>query len=395
MTGTKFDIIVIGRGLMGSAAARHLAVSGARVALIGPAEPSHKAVHTGVFGSHYDEGRITRSLDSDHDWSLLSQRSIDRYRKIETASGIRFFSESGALIAGPETGPDSTLMRDFLSVQERHGIAAEVLRGKALADRFPYFQFEPGTLGLYEVEGAGHISPRRLVRAHTAAAENAGAHVIGETVLHCRETNSHTTVTTDKGHTFSAGKVLIAAGYNARLTDLCKNAPRLNVYARTIAFFEVDDGEANRLSRMPSLIFIPSDRSCEPYLLPPIRYPDGKYYLKIGGDPEDIPLRTDEDVRAWFQGSGSPLVRDRLEKVLFDLMPDLTVRSVTSGSCVTSFTATGKPIIQSLSDRIAVVTGGNGKGAKCSDELGRLASTLLLGCNLSTSPYETTFKTAR
>jgi len=56
-------IAVIGRGLIGSAAARHLAKAGHAVTLIGPDEPADRKAHRGVFASHYDEGRITRALD--------------------------------------------------------------------------------------------------------------------------------------------------------------------------------------------------------------------------------------------------------------------------------------------------------------------------------------------
>lgn len=55
-----FDYIVVGRGLIGTAAARHLSHRGHRVALIGPSEPACRHRHRGPFGSHYDEGRITR-----------------------------------------------------------------------------------------------------------------------------------------------------------------------------------------------------------------------------------------------------------------------------------------------------------------------------------------------
>ena len=40
-----------------------------------------------IFGSHYDEGRITRELDEDYVWGLLAQRSIQNYRNIEKESG--------------------------------------------------------------------------------------------------------------------------------------------------------------------------------------------------------------------------------------------------------------------------------------------------------------------
>ena len=45
-------IAVIGRGLIGSAAARHLALAGHKVTMIGPVEPDDKATHNGIFGSH-------------------------------------------------------------------------------------------------------------------------------------------------------------------------------------------------------------------------------------------------------------------------------------------------------------------------------------------------------
>ena len=68
MTG-RFDIAVVGRGLMGTAAARYLAQMGHRVALIGPSEPQNRATHDGPFGSHHDAGRITRGLAEKADWA--------------------------------------------------------------------------------------------------------------------------------------------------------------------------------------------------------------------------------------------------------------------------------------------------------------------------------------
>ena len=41
-----------------------------------------------VFGSHYDEGRVTRVLDQDPIWAILSKRSIDRHREIEKKTGV-------------------------------------------------------------------------------------------------------------------------------------------------------------------------------------------------------------------------------------------------------------------------------------------------------------------
>ena len=58
-----FDYIVIGKGLIGSAAGRYLSATGTKVALIGPHEPENWPAHQGVFASHYDQGRLTRVLE--------------------------------------------------------------------------------------------------------------------------------------------------------------------------------------------------------------------------------------------------------------------------------------------------------------------------------------------
>src|SRR5262245_16509637 len=110
------DCIIVGRGLMGSAAARHLAARGRRVLLIGPAEPVNKAGHDGLFASHYDEGRITRRADKSLIWSRLASRSIERYREIETQSGITFYQEVGSMMAGLPPDAGGMLMTRTLEV---------------------------------------------------------------------------------------------------------------------------------------------------------------------------------------------------------------------------------------------------------------------------------------
>jgi len=75
-------LAVIGRGLIGSAAARHLARMGHDVALIGPDEPADLAHHAGVFGSHCDEGRITRTFDPGPFWREANRAAISPYREI-------------------------------------------------------------------------------------------------------------------------------------------------------------------------------------------------------------------------------------------------------------------------------------------------------------------------
>ena len=86
----NFDYAIVGGGLFGAAAARHLGYQGHDVLVFAPEEPQERTTHEGVFASHYDEARITRMLDADEIWSELAQASINRYQQIEIDSGINF-----------------------------------------------------------------------------------------------------------------------------------------------------------------------------------------------------------------------------------------------------------------------------------------------------------------
>ena len=368
-------IAVIGRGLIGSAAARHLAEAGHEVLLIGPEEPADKRAHGGVFGSHYDEGRITRGLDPYPFWSRVSRASIARYREIEAKSGVPFYTEVGVLMAGPVTG---RFIQDVDQVRREAGIEATRYEGAALAERFPYFAFPPDTMALHEPKGAGHISPRRLVRAQTIAAERAGARVRTATVSAVGEQGGAVRIATDQGEV-RAERALVAAGGFTNMM-LAEPLP-LSVYARTVLFVEIDPQEQARLAGMPPLIWLGPGGE-DPYLLPPIRYPDGKTYLKIGGDPSDDRLNGDAEIRAWFRSGGSREVGAFLDDSIRARMPGLREVSTHVAPCVTTYSGNGRAMIERVSDRISVATAGCGKGAKCSDELGRLGAEVALGRDL-------------
>jgi sarcosine oxidase len=83
MSATNDEYLVIGKGLMGTVAARHLSAQSSSVAVIGPDEPIDRPSHTGVFGSHCDEGRITRILNPDRIWAIFAPRSIARYPEVQ------------------------------------------------------------------------------------------------------------------------------------------------------------------------------------------------------------------------------------------------------------------------------------------------------------------------
>ena len=217
--------------------------------------------------------------------------------------------------------------------------------------------------------------------AQSRLAEKAGARLIRETAVRLLPGADGVEVTTSEGGRHTAEKVLVATGGFTIAENLLPQPVDLKVYARTIVFMEVEAAEAARLAAMPSLITAPHDPQDAIYMLPPIRYPDGRFYLKIGGDPHDLQLNSEAELRYWFRGEGRESARAHLLRVAKGLLNGVSIRSVSTGSCVTSFTPTGLPAIGfSASPGIALVTGGCGAAAKSSDEIGRLgAQTILQG----------------
>lgn len=391
MADQSFEVIVVGAGMMGSAAARHLAEMGVKTALIGPAEPGVKATHAGVFASHYDQARITRKLDTRKNWARLSQEAISRYSEIAHKGQQPFFSPVGAIIAGPETGDGRAFIQDAQANGIKDGVPHDALRGAALAARFPYFQFPDGILALHEPTDAGWINPRLHVQAEINAATKAGAYLHRAAVTAIDDGPGAALVHCGDGATFTADKVIVACGAFSKATGLLPDPLPMKVYARTIAFFELDTEEIARLRQMPSVVYMPPDLSTDPYILPPVLYPDGKTYIKIGGDPVDRELHAASEMTEWFRSSGDPVAGASMRDILLGLMPDLKYRSVTFDSCATSFSPHGNPFIYPQTDRLIALTAGNGAGAKCADELGRLGALVATGGAIPSELYEGTF----
>jgi sarcosine oxidase len=302
----------------------------------------------------------------------VSLASISRYRDIEAASGVPFFNEVGAMMSGPA---DSDYVHSLETVMAGNGVMAERFDGAEIAARFPYFQFPDDTRAYYQPKEAGHISPRNLVRAQGIAATRGGAQIIDAEVLDVRDGVTGAVIKL-AGQTLRFDRAIVAAGgFTNKLMD---DALPLTVYARTVAMFRVTDAEAARLAWMPSLIHVyPTGE--DPYLLPAIKYPDGHHYLKIGGDRVDIELTNDEDMRDWFRSGGSVEVGEMLTDMIRDRMPDLAIQEVVVKPCVTTFTPHNHPIIDMLGNHIVVAVAGCGRGAKNSDELGRLAAEAVMG----------------
>ena len=366
------EVAVVGCGMIGSAAIKYLALAGVDVVGFGSREPHRYSDHDGVFASHYDAGRITRTLDPDGDWARMARASVDRYLDIERESGVTFYDPVGFAAFGP---PGSRYVDRVRNIANEFSTASRTMQ----PGDFDSVDFGANTEIEAQVIGAGVINPRELVRSQLILAERAGAEIRYEEVSGI-ETNAQdgVSVRTVQGNRLGVERVLVASG---GFSDLPLEARRLqlDVQGRVVLLVELNQGAA---PTMPSLIAEDAKGLALPefYLLPPVLYPDGRRFLKIGTAEFDHPLNSRADKVSWFQGKGD-VSEDilALQETIGALIPSIRDCTMQQLRCVITYTVTGYPYLDWLSDKMAVAVGGCGQAAKSSDEIGRLAARLFDG----------------
>jgi sarcosine oxidase len=374
-----YDVVVVGNGMFGAAATRHLSARGLRVVAVGPDEPADPKNHDGVFSSHYDQARITRVIDADPVWAQLALRSIAVYPELETQSGIAFHHRAGGVWIYPQIPAAQARRQAADAVGRALGAEFQRLTDKEVMARFPFLQVPPGAIALWERGPAGYIDPRSMVRAQLAVAGKQGATVLRQTVTGYTRRNDVFEVTTDGGTRVQAAKLLIAAG--AYTNHVLARPLAMQFKARTVLLAEIDETEARRLRALTSTILWLADDPVldSVYSTPAVRYPDGKLCIKIGGSRHTpYLLDTPREFRQWFQGAGDAEELAALRRLLLALLPGLRVTSYGARTCVVAYTAHNRPYIDRLEvDQGFVVAGGCGAGAKSCDEIGRIAARLV------------------
>ena len=357
-----FDIAVIGRGLIGSAAARHIAENGQRVVVIGPDEPTDRRLSSGPFCSHPDEGRITRIAGRTPVWSHLAARSIERYADIASRSGLDFHTGKGLVSCSPIA--DEWVANGVKAGGAINKVSAEWVLEKTgieVTNSHPI---------VYEGPPAGYINPRSLVRAQTKLVEQTQSKVIKKAAKSL-EFKSGKYVIGGAWGSISAARVLVATGAFGK--ELLETPLALQRMCRTTVTAEILPEPA-----VPSLIMVdpPDARLEEIYWVPPILYPDGRVALKIGGNLRESKPVEQDDLIEWFQGNGSATEADSLKNCLEELIPGKKVVSWKQKPCVVTNTVSGHPYIGWVGKGLAVAIGGCGAAAKSSDEIGRVAASL-------------------
>ena len=140
-----YDVIVVGVGGMGSAAAWQLARRGRRVLGLERYDIPHAR------GSSHGVSRIIRlPYYEDPAYVPLLRRAYELWREAEAATGERLLVTTGSIDAGPE---DDALFGGALASARLHGLPHEVLTGAQVNARFPGYRLPPGLRAVFQPDG--------------------------------------------------------------------------------------------------------------------------------------------------------------------------------------------------------------------------------------------------
>ena len=167
----QFDVIVIGAGGVGSAAAYYLSKAGKKVLLLEQFELNHQN------GSSYGYSRVIRYTYDNPIYINLMRDAYPLWFALQEEAGEQLYVKTGGLDFGlPEQETFQALKRsmDEARLDYEHLDQAEIAR------RYPQFALDDGMEGLFH-EDSGLLRASRCVLAHTRLAQERGAVVMDQT----------------------------------------------------------------------------------------------------------------------------------------------------------------------------------------------------------------------
>jgi sarcosine oxidase len=307
------DVVIVGGGVMGTAAARALSSRGRAVVLLERFTFGH---------ANGSSGGATRNFRlSYHDpvYVRMARYALDRWRRLESEAGSELLRVVGGLDVGRATETSAAAL-------EAAGESFERPSASEVAERWPMLRFDHGAMFLYQPEGA-IVRADEAIGAQVRLARAGGADLRERAVVDTlRPMDDGVELVTADGEVLRAPTAIVAAG--AWAAPLLRGA-NLDLPLRPTleqsTHFEIDDPS------VPTIIDWGAAPTRPPYLVPnPFRAGECKAGWHLSGpgvDPDTRSFDLDADREAhtvaWLGGRLATTPRLlRTETCLYTTTPD-------------------------------------------------------------------------
>jgi len=360
----KVDVIVVGCGAIGAAAAYWLSRRlGSGVLGLDQYEMGHAR------GASEDHSRIIRHSYSSEQYTALTPAAFQSWGVTEQATGLQLVHRTGGLIIAHRDSAGAASLDSTASAMRAQNLPFEELSGAEVSARWPQWRLGRQHVALFDPE-SGILDIRRSTAAHLAMARDNGARIVHNTaVTALAEGPRGVTVTAGTGQ-YLADRVILAGGaWNPVLLGMLGTALPITLTAEQVTYFATAKVRRFTPDRFPVYGFIDTDDYL--YYGFPIY---GEVATKAGIDscgPEVSPGSEPDAI--------DPARVARLRAFLGRYLPEAVGPELYSRACRYDFPPDRDFIIDYVPghDRVLVCAGA-GHAGKFAALLGRIASELAI-----------------
>jgi sarcosine oxidase len=353
------DVAIVGAGVMGAAAACELAREGASVALIDQSlMPNPRA-------ASIDHSKVFRFAYPDPFYVKLAVDALKRWREIESASGARLITQTGALLLGNHEPSFESECFDAMRSLE---LETDKLDSTQLSIRFPQFNSGAVDYAVYDPSGA-ILHAETAVRALIQLARERRVEIVeGQRVIDVKQSGSSLSAVTEFGREIRCKGALIASGpWSRKLVPFLEHS--LTTTRQEIVYFEPKPSDLSfEQSEFPIFLELGSG-----FYGFPIHHAGA---MKIANHHKGVEV----DPNAAEDQVGEVFVQ-RCRNFFSQFIPGLAdARVRETRTCIYNNTPDDDFIIDwhPELDRVLIVTGFSGHGFKFGPTIGRIGAELLM-----------------
>jgi sarcosine oxidase len=358
--GRDWDVIVVGLGALGSAAAYWASARpDTRVLGLERFELGH------ANGASADHSRIIRLSYHRPDYVRLAKRAYETWAAVEEESGEHVVTITGGLDLWP--GDASIPKVDYTNSLAAEDVPFELLDAGEVMRRWPQWRLGDDTTAMWQAQG-GLADPFKGNLAHRGLAIARGATLLDETPVTAIRPAGGGYQVEAGGATYAAARVVVTADAwtNELLAPFGRRLP-LTITKEQVTYFAAPDPAAFATDRFPVWIWM--DEPCF-YGFPTYGEAGPKAAQDCGGQPTTPAERTferDEDVHR------------RVLEFLAAHLPGAVGPDIYTKTCLYTLTPDRDFVVDRLPEAPGVVVGlGAAHGFKYASVLGRVLVELAL-----------------